>query len=113
MTIPEPAHKTLYINFNDFEFKDNEILKKNLQSSSDSLKIEAMQDLLISSSNDESKADELLMDVIKFVMPSNNKKLKKLCLLFLENVGKYDSNGNMKHEMILVWYPLINLLVMR
>ena len=103
MTIPKVSPKTLYVNHNHFELKDNEILRKSLQSSKDDSKIEAMQELLISSSNDESNADELLMDVIKFVMPSNNKKLKKLCLLYLENVGKYDSNCNMKHEMILVW----------
>lgn len=103
MSIPEVLPKTLYINYNHFELKDNEILRKSLQSSSDNSKIEAMQELLISSSNDESKADELLMDVIKFVMPSNNKKLKKLCLLYLENVSKYDNNCSMKHEMILVW----------
>jgi coatomer subunit beta len=103
MTTAKVSPKTLYVNHNHFDLKDNEILRKSLQSSNDISRIEAMQELLISSSNDESNADELLMDVIKFAMPSNNKKLKKLCLLYLENVGKYDNNGNMKHEMILVW----------
>lgn len=95
--------KTFYFNYSGFEPKDIEIIRKDLQSPNDSHKIEAMKELLLSSDVDSTKADILLMDVIKYIMPTYNKKLKKFCLLYLENVEKHDGNGNMKHEMILVW----------
>ncbi len=45
----------------------------------------------------------LLMFVIRFVMPSKNKALKKLLLLYYEIVQKKNPDGKLKQEFILVW----------
>ena len=53
---------------------------------------------------------QMLMHVIRFVMPSKNKTLKKLLMIYWELVGKRDppargsgGEGKMKQEMVLVW----------
>ena len=46
---------------------------------------------------------QLLMPVIQYVMPSKNKALKKLLHFYWEVCPKYDDNGKLKQEMILVW----------
>lgn len=45
---------------------------------------------------------ELLMHVIRYVMPSKDKDLKKLLYFYWEICEKYDSEGKLRHEMILV-----------
>lgn len=42
------------------------------------------------------------MHVIRFVMPSKNKQLKKLCILYWEICPKRLANGNPRPEMVLV-----------
>lgn len=52
------------------------------------------------------------MPIIQYVMPSRNKQLKKLLHFYWEVCPKYDENGKLKQEMILVWcvcWPLILL----
>ena len=44
------------------------------------------------------------MHVIRFVMPSKNKTLKKLLLLFYEVTPKKNPDGKLKQEFILIWY---------
>ena len=44
------------------------------------------------------------MPVIQYVMPSKNKALKKLLHFYWEVCPKYDDNGKLKQEMILVVY---------
>lgn len=43
------------------------------------------------------------MPVIQYVMPTKNKKLKKLLHFYWEVCPKYDGTGKLKQEMILVW----------
>jgi len=43
-----------------------------------------------------------MMPIIQFVMPSRNKQLKKLLHFYWEVCPKYDENGKLKQEMILV-----------
>lgn len=42
------------------------------------------------------------MPIIQYVMPSRNKQLKKLLHFYWEVCPKYDDNGKLKQEMILV-----------
>ena len=42
------------------------------------------------------------MPIIQYVMPSKNKALKKLLHFYWEVCPKYDDNGKLKQEMILV-----------
>ena len=44
------------------------------------------------------------MPIIQYVMPSRNKQLKKLLHFYWEVCPKYDDNGKLKQEMILVVY---------
>ena len=46
---------------------------------------------------------QLLMPIIQYVMPTRNKQLKKLLHFYWEVCPKYDENGKLKQEMILVW----------
>lgn len=60
-----------------------------------------MRQILITMINTDSMPD-LLMHVIRYVMPSKNKELKKLLYFYWEICEKYDSEGKLRHEMILV-----------
>jgi len=44
----------------------------------------------------------LMMPIMQYVMPSRNKQLKKLLHFYWEVCPKYDDNGKLKQEMILV-----------
>lgn len=44
----------------------------------------------------------LLMHIIRFVMPSKSKPLKKLMYFFFEVCPKYDAQGKLRQEWILV-----------
>jgi coatomer subunit beta len=46
----------------------------------------------------------LLMHIIRFVMPSKSKPLKKLMYFFFEVCPKHDAQGKLRQEWILVWY---------
>lgn len=46
------------------------------------------------------------MPIIQYVMPSRNKALKKLLHFYWEVCPKYDDNGKLKQEMILVVWVL-------
>lgn len=54
----------------------------------------------------ENSQPSLMMPIIQFVMPSRNKQLKKLLHFYWEVCPKYDENGKLKQEMILVVYVL-------
>lgn len=78
-------------------------LKGLLEKSSEESKIEAMKTIIIAMLNGEPH-DQLLMHVIRFVMPSRNKKLKKLLHYYWEICPKTHQDGKLKQEMILVWF---------
>jgi coatomer subunit beta len=47
--------------------------------------------------------NSLMMSIIRFVVPTNNKPLKKLLLYYWEIVDKKSKDGKIKPELILVW----------
>lgn len=53
----------------------------------------------------------LLMHIIRFVMPSKSKSLKKLLYFYYEICPKLDAGGKLKQEMILVWYSARSLSI--
>ncbi|ABN68464.2 coatomer beta subunit [Scheffersomyces stipitis CBS 6054] len=75
--------------------------KTLLEKGKDEAKVEAMKKILISILNGDPMPD-LLMHIIRFVMPSKNKELKKLLYHYWEVCPKMDDQGKMRHEMILV-----------
>lgn len=60
-----------------------------------------MRNILITMINSD-PMPELLMHIIRYVMPSKDKELKKLLYFYWEICEKYDSEGKLRHEMILV-----------
>jgi coatomer subunit beta len=83
---------------------DTNEMKRELENGDDTRRIAAMQSILIAMVNGDHSVHTLLMPIIRFIVPSKNKTLKKLLLLYLENVNKRDSEGKLRQEMILVWY---------
>ncbi len=77
-------------------------LKTQLESPKDDVKIEAMKKLLVLMLNGD-PAPGVIMHIIRFVTPSKNKTLKKLSLIYWEICPKYQANGKLKQEMVLVW----------
>ncbi|AMD20997.1 HEL284Cp [Eremothecium sinecaudum] len=89
----DPSPQGIVYSVSDFQ--------KSLEKGSDNEKIDTMKKILVAML-DGNSFPELLMHIIRFVMPSKNKKLKKLLYFYWEIVPKLDSEGKLKQEMILV-----------
>jgi vesicle coat complex subunit len=73
-----------------------------LESKDMDTKINTLKAIIMNTLNGESYP-KLLMPVIKFCLNSDNHLIKKLLLLYWEVVDKKTKEGNLLHEMILVW----------
>lgn len=82
-------------------------LKTQLEKGTDEAKMDTMRRILVVMLNGD-PMPQLLMHIIRFVMPSKSKSLKKLLYFYYEICPKLDSNGKLKQEMILVWYDIGN-----
>ena len=80
-------------------------LKTQLEKGNDDTKVETMKRVLTVMLNGD-PMPQLLMHIIRFVMPSKSKALKKLLYLYYEICPKHDATGKLKQEMILVWYDI-------
>lgn len=78
-------------------------LKTQLEKGTDDNKVETMKRILTVMLNGDAMP-QLLMHIIRFVMPSKSKPLKKLLYFYYEICPKLDASGKLKQEMILVWY---------
>ncbi|KAK5256719.1 coatomer subunit beta [Cryomyces antarcticus] len=76
-------------------------LKNQLEKGTDESKVETMKRILTIMLNGDPMPN-LLMHIIRFVMPSKSKPLKKLLYLYYEICPKLDSTGKLRQEMILV-----------
>lgn len=85
-------------------------LQKKLEGSNDDVKIQGLQEALLGIIQGEGHS-RLLMTVIRFIVPSQNHKIKKLVQLYFEIVDKCKSDGALKEEMILVCNALRNDLM--
>lgn len=77
-------------------------LRMQLEKGNDESKVETMKQILTVMLNGD-PMPALLMHIIRFVMPSKSKPLKKLLYFYYEICPKLDANGKLKQEMILVW----------
>ncbi|KAJ2042790.1 coatomer subunit beta [Coemansia sp. S16] len=91
----------------DVETPNLQILKRNLERGTDDIKVEALQQIISGTVQGENY-DQLLMHVIRFVMPTRNKALKKLLLFYWEVCPKYAADGTLKQETILICNALRN-----
>lgn len=78
---------------------------QQLEKGSEESKQETMRMILTVMLNGD-PLPQLLMHIIRFIMPSKNKALKKLLYFYYEICPKHDASGKLKQEMILVWYVL-------
>ncbi|KAL2221174.1 putative coatomer subunit beta [Thermoascus aurantiacus ATCC 26904] len=76
-------------------------LKMQLEKGTDESKVETMKKIITIMLNGD-PMPQLLMHIIRFVMPSKSKPLKKLLYFYYEICPKHDANGKLKQEMILV-----------
>ena len=84
-------------------------LKNQLEKGTEESKVETMKRILTLMLNGD-PMPSLLMHIIRFVMPSKSKPLKKLLYLYYEVCPKLDASGKLKQEMILVWYGRCRLI---
>lgn len=77
-------------------------LKVQLEKGNDDTKVETMRRILTIMLNGDAMPN-LLMHIIRFVMPSKSKPLKKLLYFYYEICPKLEASGKLKQEMILVW----------
>jgi coatomer subunit beta len=78
-------------------------LQQQLEKGTDESKLETMRTILTVMLNGD-PLPQLLMHIIRFVMPSKSKALKKLLYFYYEICPKHDAAGKLKQEMILVWW---------
>ncbi|VDO12103.1 unnamed protein product [Rodentolepis nana] len=97
----ESACYTLVSLTNESKLYTEQKLREDLQNENVAIKREALKELIRNSVNGE-KYRDLLMIVIRFVMPSNDHTIKKLLHLFWEVAPKYSPEGKLLNEMILV-----------
>ncbi|KAF9786768.1 coatomer protein [Thelephora terrestris] len=76
-------------------------LRSGLEKGSDEVKFDTLRKIIVSTINGNAMP-QLLMPIIQYVLPSKNKALKKLLHFYWEVCPKYDDNGKLKQEMILV-----------
>ena len=97
-------------------------LRASLEKGTDEVKIDTLRRIIISTINGNAQVSahsrigilgdtekpytqpNLLMPIIQYILPSRNKQLKKLLHFYWEVCPKYDENGKLKQEMILVVY---------
>jgi len=85
----------------DFETPNEMQLKQDLEKGNTKEKIEALKKTIYMILNGE-KIQGLLMNIIRFVLPSQDHTIKKMLLIFWEIVPKTYPDGKLMQEMILV-----------
>jgi coatomer subunit beta len=93
---------TLLIHYDKGEPPQINELKKQLETGTTEEKIETLKNVILLMLNGE-VLPQLLMTIIRFVMPVDNHTIKKLLLLYWEIAEKTSPDGKLLHEMILVW----------
>ncbi|KAF7294718.1 Coatomer protein [Mycena indigotica] len=100
MASPEAACYTV-VQDSTVEYPSASELRQALEKGSDDVKIETLRKIITSTINGNAQPT-LMMPIIQYVLPSRNKQLKKLLHFYWEVCPKYDDNGKLKQEMILV-----------
>ena len=97
----QPAYTLVFDPSPSMETYSSTDFQKALEKGSDEQKIDTMKSILVTML-EGNPMPELLMHIIRFVMPSKNKELKKLLYFYWEIVPKLAEDGKLRHEMILV-----------
>ncbi|KAI9346734.1 adaptin N terminal region-domain-containing protein [Zopfochytrium polystomum] len=103
----EAAAYTLVHQDDDKDQPTVQDLRSQLETGRDEQKIYTMKKILTMMLNGD-PMPQLLMHVIRFVMPSKNKALKKLLLIYWEICPRRGADGKLKPEMQLICHALRN-----
>jgi len=110
MSSSEQEKQCTQLVFYDKGFPTNKELRAQLENvNSPEDQFEALKKLILCELNGEPQ-NNLLMDVLKYILPSTDKRLKKLCMYYLETIDKNDKNGKLRSEMILACSHIQRLL---
>ncbi|ANQ10499.1 Uncharacterized protein PCOAH_00048440 [Plasmodium coatneyi] len=101
---------TLYICTDNCETPSISEIQKKLESQNVEKKIEGMEHLIFNIIQGEPYGN-MLMCVIRFIVPHKDHRLKKLSHIFFEVVDKCKSDGSLKEEMLLVCNALRNDII--
>ncbi len=101
---------TILIHYEKGEPPNVNELRTQLESGSIEDKIIAMKRTILLLLNGE-KLPQLLMSVIRFIIPTRDHALKKLTLIYWEVVEKKSPDGKLLPEMILVWLVFIYIYI--
>ncbi|EWC43996.1 coatomer subunit beta [Drechslerella stenobrocha 248] len=101
---------TLVHQDNASDVSSQQDLKGQLEKGTDDSKVETMKRILVIMLNGD-PMPSLLMHIIRFVMPSKHKGLKKLLYFYYEICPKLDSAGKLKQEFVLVCNGIRNDLL--
>lgn len=104
---PHPTPTNTQV-FNDKPSSVNEI-KKELEGSDNSLKVEAMKKVINLMLAGE-PLGQLFIPIVRYVLPSDDHALQKLLLLYMETISMTDAKGKLLPEMILICQNLRNNL---
>jgi coatomer subunit beta len=96
---------TLLIHHHSSEPLNIQKVKSIFESGTDEEKIDALKKTITLIISGEA-LPQLLMHIIRFMMPSKNHTIKKLLLIYWEVVNKKSTDGKLLHEMLLVWFGL-------
>ncbi|KII68325.1 Coatomer subunit beta [Thelohanellus kitauei] len=77
-------------------------IKSDIEDGDIQKKIDALKELIFTVAGGHKLSRDILIYVIRFLIPIENKFVKKLLLLFWEVFPKYQSDGKLIQEMILV-----------
>eukprot|EP00928_Gymnodinium_smaydae_P080960 TRINITY_DN64555_c0_g1_i1.p1 TRINITY_DN64555_c0_g1~~TRINITY_DN64555_c0_g1_i1.p1 ORF type:complete len:1017 (-),score=238.59 TRINITY_DN64555_c0_g1_i1:338-3388(-) len=107
MSVETEKYCTVLVHYEKGVPPTSEEISSRLESKKDSVKVEALEELLLHMIQGETYP-KLLMTIIRFVVTSNDHRLKKLLMIYWETVEKTKENGELKEEMILVCNALRN-----
>lgn len=98
--VEQPCYTILNVP-SDLDVPNEMQLKADLEKGDDKTKIDALKKVIYMIANGE-RFPNLLMIIIRFVLPLQNHTIKKLLLIFWEIVPKTTQDGKLLQEMILV-----------
>eukprot|EP01112_Ceratiomyxa_fruticulosa_P016820 TRINITY_DN5132_c0_g1_i1.p1 TRINITY_DN5132_c0_g1~~TRINITY_DN5132_c0_g1_i1.p1 ORF type:complete len:963 (-),score=223.46 TRINITY_DN5132_c0_g1_i1:118-3006(-) len=107
-TVEKPC--TVLIHYDKGEPPALTELRTQLETGNTELKADALKKVILYHLNGE-PLPQLLMTIIRFVLPSRDHTIKKLLLLYWEIIEKTNPDGKLKPEMILVCNNLRNDLI--
>ncbi|KAF3308937.1 coatomer subunit beta [Orbilia oligospora] len=110
MSFLESTYTLVHQDNNSDSSSSQQDLKNQLEKGSDEIKMETMKRILVIMLNGDPMPG-LLMHIIRFVMPSKHKGLKKLLYFYYEICPKLDSSGKLKQEFVLVCNGIRNDLL--